>query len=281
MKNDRICFYTPPYAYVKSYRTLIDCTAAHGLSYLEGFSHFELARPDLNAARAIKAYADEKHVRFSCFSVFSDLVGDRAAETVEMLKGYADVCAVLECPYLHHTIVPNCFDPDAVLPHYEEYYRQGIELVRQVYDYAEKRNVRTVYEDQGYIFNGVNGFGRFLKEVERDVGVVADFGNVYQVGETAEAFTDAFRDRICHVHVKNVTIREQNDTGSGLKTLQGKYMFAAALEDGDADCRKLIADLQANGYSGCYSLEFSAQNDDPHEMTVRIEQLMNWITAKE
>lgn len=276
MKN-KICFYTSPYPRVQSFFDLIDCTVEHGLTHLEGFCHFELELPDINAAKEIKKYADTKGVRFSCFSVFVNLVGEDSEEMMKMLKGFADVCAVLECPYLHHTIVNNFYNPDEVLANKEENYLKGIEAVREIYDYAEKIGVKTIYEDQGYIFNGVEVFDRFLKKVDREVGIVADFGNIYQVGETAEAFVENFGDLVTHVHIKNIYIKDTNETGKGLRTLQDKYMFEARLEQGCVDCEKIVSILKSKGYNGFYGMEFNTDSDDSQYMIESIDKIEKWL----
>ena len=276
MKN-QICFYTSPYPRVKSYSDLVDCTVEHGLTHLEGFCHLELEFPNIEAAKEIKKYADKRGVKFSCFSVFVNLVGEDSREMMKMLKGFADVCAVLECPYLHHTIVCNCFNPDEVIKNKEENYAKGIQAVREIYDYADKIGVKTIYEDQGYIFNGIEGFGRFLKEVDREVGIVADFGNIYQAGDTAEAFVEAFGHRVSHAHIKNISIKETNESGLGLKTLQGKYMFEEELGNGCVDCQKIISILKEKGYKGFYGLEFCAKTDDSQYMKESINQIETWL----
>ncbi len=276
--DNKICFYAPPYPYVQSYYDLIDCSVQHGLSALEGFCRYELEHPHIQAAKEIKKYADEKGVYFPCFSVFINLVGEDAEEMMHRLKGFADVCAVLQCPLLHHTIVSNYCDPDSVLCHREDYYEKGVAAAREIYDYAAAIGVKTICEPQGYIFNGKETFGRFLQDVNRDIGIVADFGNVYQVGETIQPFLETFGHRAQHVHIKNVLVKETNDTGEGLKTLDGKYMFEVGLAEGVVDIQKCISILKSKGYDGCYALEFSAPCDQSPYMKESIETIRQWYS---
>ncbi len=267
---NKICFFSVPYPRIKSYFDLIDCSVEHGLTQLEGFNRFELQDPDIEAAKRIKEYADEKGISFSCFSVFVNLIGDDASEMVERLKGFAEVCVILECPYLHHTIASNFSNPDEVLCKGEENFQKGITAVREIYDYSENLGVKTVYEEQGYIFNGVKGFGRFLKEVDRDVGVVADFGNIYQSGNTPEEFINAFGHLVKHVHIKDVLIKD-NNTGQGLKTLDNKYMFEVPAFKGCVDIQGLIALLESKGYSGFYGLEFAADKESIEKIDLMLK----------
>ena len=255
--KEKLSFYTPPMPAIDSYRGTVEAAVLHGLKTVECLNIYEFATPDVEAAKELRAYADACGIRFSCFSVFCNLVGETAAETIEMVKGYADVAAALGSPYLHHTIVPEYADPQKVTPFAEEYFAQGIRAVREIYDYAAARGVRTIYEDQGFLFNGVRNFGRFLNEVERDVGVVADFGNITQSGESIPDFLKAYAPRVCHVHVKDVRIAEE-DLGGGLSTLDGKYMHEVPLGQGDVPFAQAVALLRESGYDGYYALETAA-----------------------
>lgn len=259
--NEFLTFYTPPMPAMKSYRATIDAAAEHGLATVEGLNSFEFATPDPAVAREMREYADSRGVSFACFSVFCNLVGEHADEEIAKVKAYADVAAILGAPYLHHTIVCEYSNPENVLPYSEEYFAQGIRAVREIYDYAAERGVKTIYEDQGYLFNGVRNFGRFLNEVERDVGVVADFGNITMAGENIVDFLKAFAPRVCHVHLKDVHMTADNPDGSGLKTLDDRYMHEVPLGTGDVPFGEAARLLREAGYHGYYALEtFAADN---------------------
>lgn len=274
--NQKISFYTPPLPCIKSYRETIDAAAEYGLSAIEGLNVYEFATPDLEVAREMRAYADSKSVKFSCFSVFCNLVGDDADEAIERVKAYADVAAILGSPFLHHTIVCETQMPEKVVPNSTEYFPKGIAAVREIYDYAQTRGVRTIYEDQGYLFNGVENFGRFLDEVERDVGVVADFGNIAQAGEDVVGFIKAFSPRVCHVHIKDVHMEPENN-GSGLKTLDNRYMYEVKLGTGDVKMTESVALLKAAGYDGYYSIESCGRTNDPSEITEMLAFVSNLL----
>lgn len=258
---EKVCFYTTPFPRITSYKAMIDLAEQYGMTAVEGFCQFEFEEPDLEKAREIRGYADSKNIKFSCFSLFCNLVGEDSREQIERLKKYAEVCAVLGSPYIHHTIACELDDPEKVLPFSEELFKKGIAAVREVYDYAEKLGVRAIYEDQGYLFNGVEGFGRFLSEVDRNVGVVADFGNIYHVEEEIDDFISLVKDRICHVHIKDVSLTETRGEG-GLSTSKGRFMHEVFLGEGCVKFREGMKQLSDMGYDGYYSLEYGAKTDD-------------------
>lgn len=265
MKHN-IGLYTPPLPKTESYRETIDLAAEFGVSTVECLSCFEFETPDPEIARSLRDYADSKNVKFSCLSVHCNLAGENAAAAIARVKAYADVAAILGSPYLHHTIVCEDRDPEKVLPYREKYFEQGVRAVREIYDHAAAKGIRTIYENQGYLFNGVEGFGRFLKEVERDVGVIADFGNSVQMGETIMDFVKAFAPRICHAHLKDVILTDDDPTGTGLKTLDGRYKHEVRLGTGEVPFGEAVAVLREVGYQGYYTVEARTATNDPAEL---------------
>ncbi len=177
-------------------------------------------------------------------------------ECIKKLRAYAEIASILESPYFHHTIVSEIQDPMKVIPYQKELKEKGISIVREIYDYAQTLGVKTVYEDQGYIFNGIDNFSEFLLNVNRDVGVVADFGNIYQSEDDIESFIKVFSDRIVHVHLKDVIFTENNENERGLLSLNGKYINAVEIGEGIVDFKKCVELLKKSNYNGFYSLEY-------------------------
>ena len=202
----KFCLYMPPLSTLSTYKEMVDYAAAHNISNLEILNILDLSTPDLQVAKELKAYADSKGISFPCVSVGMNLVEDDRREAIETLKKYADIAKLLGSPYLHHTIALNFSDPAYIAENFETFYQRGLEAVREVFDYAATLGIRTIYEDQGFLFNGRKNFGRFLAEVDRNVGVVADFGNIQFADEDVEDFIPAFADRIVHVHAKDYIV---------------------------------------------------------------------------
>ena len=274
--NEKITMYSPPFPRLKSYIDVIDLACEYGVKSVEPFCMFEFNEPDVKKAHKVKEYADKKGVIFPCFSIYTTIVDADLKEQIKRLQGYADVASVLGSPYLHHTIVGEAKDPDKVLPFKDELMCKGIELVREVFDYAAEKNVRTVYEDQGFIFNGVDGFGEFLSKVDRNVGVVADFGNVYQSGDSIEDFINAFREEIVHAHIKDVIVSDTEN--SGFPSLNGRFVnYNVEIGTGDIDCKKVIDLLKSYGYDGYYGIEYAVTDDNSPVIEKTFRQVAEWM----
>ena len=273
--NEKISFYAPPFPTIQSHHEKIDAAKKYGLSAVEALNDYEFIIPDKEYALKLKNYADERNVVCPCFSVFANFAGSDYQEVIDKVKKYAEIAKILGSPYLHHTIVSDYTNPDSIIPYKKEYFDKGVNAVREIYDYAESLGVKTIYEDQGYVFNGVEGFGNFIAEVNRDVGVVADFGNIYQSGDGITEFVEAFIDKICHVHIKDVFISDENNDGKGLKTINGKYMYETKLGKGNVDFKGAIKLLKQIGYSGYYSIERGISEDNP----ILMKEMLDFVKS--
>ena len=252
--NNKFCLYAPPLSTLTTYHQMVDYAVAHGIHQLETLNIMDLSTPDEAVAKELAAYAKEKGVTFPCVSVGIDLVEQDNRSAIEALKGYARIAKILGSPYLHHTIALNFSQPEKIAENFETYYQRGLEAVREVYDYAATIGIRTIYEDQGFLFNGRQNFARFLSEVGRDVGVVADFGNIQFVDEQAEDFIPAFRDRIVHVHVKDYLIADAPKEGD-YRSRGGRVLRTSLVGEGSVHMDAAFRTLQEMGYTGSVALE--------------------------
>lgn len=257
-QNNNFCLYMPPLTSITSYKEMVDYAVSHGIKKLETLNILDLSTPDLEAARDLKTYADEKGVSFPCVSVGLSLVDDDRQEAIEAVKRYADIAKLLGSPFLHHTIALNFSDPQLIADNFELFYERGLAAVREIFDYAAGLGIRTIYEDQGFLFNGKETFARFLREVDRNVGVVADFGNIQFVDEQVEDFIPAFADRIVHVHAKDyiVTPGSSRAIAPGEYTSRGgNYLMGCLIGEGSVRTEAAFQALRAIGYHGPVSLE--------------------------
>ena len=253
-QTQKICLYMPPVSTIRTWKEMVDRCAEHGITQLETLNILDLATPDLDVARELKAYAAQKGITFPCVSVGINLVGEDRRETIETAKRYADIAKLLGSPYLHHTLCLNFSDPVYVAENQELFYQRGVEAAREVFDYAAALGIRTIFEDQGFVFNGRDMFRRFLSEVDRNVGVVADFGNIQFVDEKVEDFIPAFADRIVHVHAKDYLVSPM-PLPNAYATRGGNYLCSCRIGEGNVQVEAAFQALQAMGYRGIVALE--------------------------
>ncbi len=281
--KSRACLYNPPFAGLKSYFEMVDIAVEFGLSYIETLSVFELREPNVEFAHELRRYADEKGICFPCVSVGKNIVGDNYKEMTETVKKYADVAKILGSPYLHHTIALECRNPDVIKGNKELYYKQGLEAVREIYDYAAERGVRAIYEDQGYLFNGVAGYKQFLSDVGRNVGTVADFGNILFVDESVESFIPAFADRIVNVHIKDYTLMPSDGQARDPKEFYswgGNRLRDCLFGEGVVKMEEGFAELKKIGYKGTFAIECPPMGEDQKESLRKNIALIDYYVKK-
>lgn len=254
----KFCLYMPPVSTIRSYKEMVDYAAAHDIKNLEILNILDFSSPDQTLALELKAYADSKGISFPCVSVGLNLVDNDRREGIETVKKYADIAKLLGSPFLHHTIALNFSDPQYITDNFELFYQRGLEAVREIFDYAATLGIRTIYEDQGFLFNGRKNFGRFLNEVDRNVGVVADFGNIQFADEDVEDFISAFSDRVVHVHVKDYIVTDgtsREKLPDEYTSKGGNYLRGCLIGEGSVHTDNAFRALQAMGYKGFVALE--------------------------
>ncbi len=269
------CFYIMPQE-IRSWLEIVDLAAAQGMDRLELFTNREFAEPNPEFAKKFRAYADAKGISVCCLSTSSDLTGPEAEENIRRVKAFAEVAAILGSPFLHHTVCPEYRDPHKVLSNREPLFAKGLAAIREIFDHAQTFGVRTIYEDQGFLFNGLNGIGRLLAEVDRPVGLVADFGNIRQIDEEILSFIQAYSDRIAHVHLKDSILSPAAPVTSsyGYPTLNGKWVQEVEPGTGTVPLAEGIALLKERGYKGAYSIEFAAA--DPALRKTIVDRIAAW-----
>ena len=265
--KSRINIYSRPIPEIDSYYKMVDFAAEFGLN-VETINSHELREPDIEFAKRLREYACRKGVEFPCVSLGINLVGDDAREAIERAKKYADIAAILGSPYLHHTIAMYLMDNEELDKNRKLYIEKGISAVKEIYDYAQTLGVKTIYEDQGYIFNGIEGV-KLIEKAERDTGIVADFGNIQFVDENIEDFIPTMADRIVHVHVKDYIVHPEgtdNESEELSKTLRNSRLERCYLGEGSVDFDSAFAELKKAGYTGSVSIESSYNTDNARKM---------------
>jgi L-ribulose-5-phosphate 3-epimerase len=156
---------------------------------------------------------------------------------IESLRRRIDFAQALGCRYV---ITDSTEQPDS-----GESWREVIEALREIADYASDRGVCLALETHA----GPTRTGRlarkFLEEVGHpNVGFNYDTGNIVYYNDDVDPSEDIAEvaDRVVHVHLK--------DTQGGRE----EWKFCA-LGEGRVNFQKILQRLRAAGFMGPYSLE--------------------------
>lgn len=231
----------------------------------------ELQTPDVSAARALSKLCAELKLEIPCLSMSARLETPQWRAETERLKRYLDVAQALGCPMFHHTLAPALGFSAEAYPEYARIKPQLIEAAAEVQAYAARYGIVCVFEDQGFVVNGVSNYGDFFESLPYpNKGVVCDLGNIYFFGETPYPFAARFLSRVAHVHVKDYLYKKGGAQCPGkgwYVNREGDYLRGTIIGHGVTDFVPIFTLLQKSGYDGFYSLEFDGL-EDPFEAAV-------------
>ena len=263
--RERVCFYGG----CESVFETVDYAVRFGAAGIELMNFCEeFKTPDMKMAKEVSAVAKRYGLRLPCFSAGINFAEGDREKKLSRIKGYVDICSELEIPYMHHTLVIPLEEPED----YSFAVRIGIESAHEIYEYAKARGVQTILEEQGFVFNGVEGYRLLDNPLTRNCKTLLDVGNIMFVDECAEDFIDSYAERIVHVHLKDYVISDKPLKNSSVikslthgdvyKSKGGKCLTACEIGTGDVNYPEISRKLKKIQYNGCYSLEFDTIPSD-------------------
>ena len=264
--REKLCLYSSPVAGRSSSREIIEYAARYSLGGVElmNFSD-ELGEPSLPVARELRKMARGAGLALPCFSVGIDIISNTGS-ALERLFRYAEICSELEIPYLHHTIALDYRCGKLPYEEREQRFAKGAEAALELADFCAPLGVKTLIEDQGFVFNGVKYCDRLCRLSGERIGIVADVGNILFASESTEDFICAMGGRIRHVHLKDY---EPSPDGEGYPTEGGGYIRDCEIGTGMLNFDTIGSAFDDVGYRGYYSIEFATvRGDDEVERVI-------------
>ena len=265
----------------KGIRATAEYARSMGFSSVE---MLEVARPEhpivfrtVHEAAEAKKVLDEYGLTMACYSVGAGIYRNPEAEAA--LMRHADIAAALGSPYLHHTMVSSVEAVGA--PSKAEAIEVVTDAAERVAAYAASLGLSCIYEDQGRVVNGIDGFGTFFRELKRrrpEVGVCGDIGNCLFVDTEPEDFFRTYIKDIVHVHIKDY-IRKSAPAAPGKdwhRTDNGRWLRDTTIGSGCVDfdaCMKILKDA---GYTGAYALELC----HPEPFDYGVKQAMEYLSRR-
>lgn len=258
IERERLCAYSSPYPGRSVARKIIEFAAREELGGVELMSFCEeLGTPDRAAARELGKMARGAGLSLPCFSVGIDAIA-HPDESLRRLRGYAEICSELEIPLLHHTIALDFKCGRLPVEERERRFAIGATVALSLAEYSATLGVKTIIEDQGFVFNGIAGCDRLCRLSDERIGIVADFGNVLFVNEAPEDFIRAMGPRIRHAHIKDYSTEA---VGAAYTTADGTVIHDCEIGTGMLDLDSIFTTLDEVGYRGSFGIEFAAVKD--------------------
>ncbi len=279
--HNKIALYITPYEGPESYNDMVDIAVENGIKNIEPVASYEFRNPDIEYAKEFRRRVDAEGLNVPCFSIGVNLVDEGREDAIERAKKYAEVAAIVGSPYLHHTIAYDYSDPDYIKNNFDRLFNEGVEGVREVHDYAKTLGIKTIFEDQGFVFNGVDHMKKFFDVVDRDCGLVADFGNIAYADGRIEDFIKAFPDKVDHAHMKDIKYFDKNDPNkTGIQSYNYNFVEGCAFGDGYVDFDAAFFALKEIGYDGYFAIEGYFYVEDPKKSFYKNLEIANYYLEK-
>ena len=191
-------------------------------------------------AKEIREALSESGTEMACISCYLDVVSKsepyrRDERSIEYVKRCIDLAEKIGSPYVHHTLVTRL---SGGRENYREVLPEVVAAAGEIADYARAKGVTVLYEPQGMLFNGLDGYSGFLDEALKrhdNVGVCLDVGNTLWVDEDCYALAEKYAHQVKHVHLKDYVL-DGND--ERYRTMSGRTIKEVALGSGIIDLNR-------------------------------------------
>jgi len=154
-------------------------------------------------------------------------------------------------------VIPGFFEDGDTEEEKEKKLCNMISAIKELQKEAEKRGITLMMEEYDNIlapFSTIAGACRFLDEIPELV-VAFDTGNfLYSDEDVLEAYVQ-LRERVGFVHLKDRSLENPKDGGEERADINGRYIYSAPVGFGVIPIAEIITKLQADGYSGIYTIE--------------------------
>lgn len=245
----------------------IECGTIDGVSWIHGLGyqpHVALWEDPVLLRKKMDRYG----VRFSQIdAAFPLSVPQGATLGVEYILNSLRWAKLAGCPRIDTT--DDRYKPEGVTD--SEAMDSMRRIYRQIVPVAEAYDIVINIEPHGYYTTKPEFMAEMLSFCESDnLRMNMDTGNTFIAGQDPVAFLRQFRDRISHVHVKDVS---ESLAASARGDLTGIAVSHCAIGDGvnAENIRQCLALLRESGYSGVLSIECEGQGGP------MIERSLRWV----
>ncbi len=245
----------------------IECGSIDGVSWIHGLGyqpHIALWEDPLMLRRKMEGYS----VQFSQLDAAFPLSRPEGATLgVEYILHTMRWAKLTGCPRIDTTDdrdKPAGATDREVLDHMRGIYRQVLPL-------AEAYGITINIEPHGYYTTRPDFMAEMLSFADSPfLRMNMDTGNTFIAGQDPVAFLERFKDKVNHVHIKDVS---PSLAAAMWGELTGIAVSQCAIGDGvnAGNIRRCLSILAANGYDGVLSLECEGQGGP------MIERSLAWI----
>ena len=152
---------------------------------------------------------------------------------------------------------------------------------RIITEYAEKKGIRTMVENHGFICQDPDRMEALYKAVNHhNFGILADMGNFLCADCEPSYSVGRLRERIFFVHAKDFIVKDGNgaDPGKGFfRSRGGNYLRGTIIGHGNVPVTACLNSIKKTGYDGWITIEFEGMEPNREALEIGLENLRRYI----
>lgn len=234
----------------------------------------------LEYAAKIREEAKKVGICVNCYTIAAHFAVDTEKELqaeVERMKGQVDIAEALGVKLLRQ-------DSMRKMGSYRSF-DQALPMlakgVRAVCEYAEKKGIRTMVENHGFVAQDSDRVERLFNAVNhKNFGILIDIGNFACVDEDSVSAVSRLAPYAFHTHAKDfIIIPFDKITPATLGTLTRgcNLLRGCTIGHGAIPVKQCIKILNRAGYTGDLSIEYEGTGDCMRGIAVGLANLKTYV----
>jgi len=231
----------------------------------------------IEQAKEIKAYAADKDIAISSYTIGADMLNNDPEEQFEKLKKELAIAQALGVKCMRHDVTGGFPASKKTERGFDDCIKIVAPRIRRVTDYAETLGIKTMFENHGFYCQDSDRVEKLINAVgSENFGLLLDMGNFLCADDDPAQAVGKLAPYVIHVHCKDFFVRDGRlpNPGRGwFCSRSGKYLRATIVGQGDVPVQQCIKMLRAYGYKGWFSIEFEGVEENIFALEAGLENV--------
>lgn len=233
-------------------------------------------------AQKLRDEATRQEIEISCYSVGANLLSGNLQEELEKIKEELAIAEILQAPYFRHDLGFSL--PSDQVGRKKGVQGQLVNLVtacREITEAAAKKNIHTLVENHGQIFQDPDWLEKVITEVQHpNFGLLMDLGNFICGDVDPILACGQLLPLADYIHAKDFHLKKGNEDYPGEpfgKTRSRNFYRGAIIGHGNIPLKQCLTMIKDSHYTGYLAIEFEGMEDPITGVRLGYENLKKMI----